>query len=90
MERGAWQGILRSGLVATTVWSREDPLFSAHRPHRQLTFHHLQVLYYAGFKRGVFDLSTVLLYCWYRCNLRRRFLADCVFVPTRVIDMKNA
>ena len=32
------------------IWSRENPLFLAHRQHGQLAFHQLQVLYYAGFK----------------------------------------
>ena len=32
------------------IWSRENPLFPAHRHHGQPAFHHLQVRYYADFK----------------------------------------
>ena len=67
MERGAsWHGTTRSGLVASRIWSREDPLFPAHQVSSRRQHNpskHLQMLYYAGFKGGgVFVCSLVLRY----------------------------
>ena len=37
-------------LVASTIWSREDPSFSGHRLHSQPILHLLQVWYHADYK----------------------------------------
>ena len=72
-------------LVASTIWSRENPLFPAHRHHGVNTTHpsiYKQMLYHAGFRgRGI------LIDPLYRCTTVQYltynlvfFLLKCYFV----------
>ena len=64
MEREAWwQETPWSGLVASTIWSREDPLFPAHRQEStQLSRASRNGVLYSDFEWvGVFSWSLVLL-----------------------------
>ena len=70
--------------MTSTIWSQEDPLFSVHLSRSQHNSHeHLQMGYYAGFKRGgVFEWSLVLLYS--TCHIVLSLFSRIVFSVARM------
>ena len=80
--------------MASTIWSRENPLFPAHQVSsrsQHSASKHLQMCYYAGFKgSGVFCVvpGTAVQYLTYSFVY---FIANCAFVTrtNRVVFERN-